>query len=386
MTSFDRVLRALRHKEPDRVPFDLGATGVTGINIIALKHLHTLLGLPNSEISICSQVSQTGNIEEKLADQLNIDIRMISPNPAEKPGLTKPISEENNDYKLVDELGIEWRMPKNTGHYFDLYASPLQYCEKVEDVDAYPWPIYNGPERYQGMQDTIQDVVERQQRAFVVDRSFSGMWETALWMRGYEEYYCDMLMNKPVAHRIMEQLLERKMQYWEHVLEAVGNRPMILSMADDLGQQNGLLISLELYKEMVWNYHKRLIDFVRSKAQGEVFVFFHNDGACAPTIPLLIDAGVDILNPVQVNCKGMDTKWLKREYGSDVTFWGALCDSQSVLPYGTPSEVREETKRRINDMMSGGGFIAAPIHNIQSDVPAKNIIAMWETLMKFGKY
>jgi uroporphyrinogen decarboxylase len=161
---------------------------------------------------------------------------------------------------------------------------------------------------------------------------------------------------------------------------------MIISTADDLGSMDGLLVSLELYKELIWPYHKKLFGFIKEKARSKVYIFFHNDGAIKETIPLLIEAGVDILNPVQVNCKGMgDTRALKKEFGRDLTFWGGSCDN-NILAFGSPKEVREETKRRINDLAPGGGFIFAPIHIIQSVVPVENLMAWRETLQEYGKY
>ena len=117
-----------------------------------------------------------------------------------------------------------------------------------------------------------------------------------------------------------------------------------------------------------------------------MYIFFHNDGAIMETIPLLIEAGVDILNPFQVNCKDMDTKKFKKEFGNDVTIWGGSCDNQLIMPRGTPDQVRDETKRRIDDLAPGGGFIFAPIHVIQGDVPPQNIMAWWETLQEYGTY
>ena len=165
-----------------------------------------------------------------------------------------------------------------------------------------------------------------------------------------------------------------------------GENVMIISTADDLGTKDGLLVSLELYKELIWPYHKKLFEFIKKKAKSKVYIFFHNDGAVKETIPLLIEAGIDILNPVQVNCKGMeDTASLKKEFGKDLTFWGGSCDN-AILAFGSPEAVREETKRRINDLAPGGGFIFAPIHIIQSVVPVKNLIAWWETFQEYSNY
>ena len=169
-------------------------------------------------------------------------------------------------------------------------------------------------------------------------------------------------------------------------MDAVGDNVMVISTADDLGTMRGLLVSLGLYKKLIWPYHKKLIEFIKKKAKTKVYIWFHSDGAIREAIPLLIEAGVDILNPVQVNCKGMeDTKKLKKDFGNDLTFWGGSCDN-NILAFGTRDEVREETKKRINDLAPGGGFIFAPIHIIQSVVPVENVITWWETFQEFCKY
>jgi uroporphyrinogen decarboxylase len=161
----------------------------------------------------------------------------------------------------------------------------------------------------------------------------------------------------------------------------------IVPDADVMGTQKGLFVSFEMYKKMIWPFHRNFFEFIKKNAKSRVYVFFHCDGDIREVIPLLIEAGVDILNPVQVNCPGMaDTRALKREFGRDLTFWGGSCDSQSVLPFGTPAQVREETRRRIEDLAPGGGFVFAPIHVIQAEVPAENIMAWRKTLQTFGCY
>ena len=221
----------------------------------------------------------------------------------------------------------------------------------------------------------------------VVERMHAGMWEHAMWMRGYEQFFMDMVMDRAIVHAIMSKELEVKMAYWGRVLDRLDKHTLVLSTADDLGTQSGPLVSVAMYKDLIWPYHRRLFQFLKSRARTEIFIFFHCDGAIWDFVPLLIEAGVDILNPWQVNCKGMDdTKRFKREFGADLTIWGGSCDTQSVLPFGTPRQVRDETRRRIEDLAPGGGYVFAPIHVIQAGVPPENIIAWWETLMEYGCY
>ena len=191
----------------------------------------------------------------------------------------------------------------------------------------------------------------------------------------------DMMMNQGIFQSIMEKILEVNMQYWERALAAVGENVLVVPMADDLGSQNSLLVDLQMYKEQIWPFHKRLFDFVKSKAKSKIYIFFHSDGAVMETFPLLIEAGVDRMNPLQVNCAGMDTKKFKREFGEDLTIWGGSYGKQIVMSFGTSQQVREETRPRIEDLAPGGGFIFAPIHIIQNGVSPENIMSCWETLL-----
>jgi len=385
-TSFDRVAVALDHKEPDRVPLDFGAAEVASINIHIMRRLRRYLGM-SEEVTLDNTVIQTGKMEDDLIERLNVDVKIVGPQHPADPNLAKEIGLQDGYYRLIDEYGIVWAMPEHGGKYYDLYLSPLANAETVNDVEKYPWPDPLDPARFVGMKENARKVATEQKKAVFLGRASSGMWEHAIWMTGYEKFFMDMVLNKKFIHALMEKILEIKMKYWGRVLELVEEEYVVISCADDLGAQRGLLVGLDLYKEMIWPYHKRLFDFLKSEAKQKVYIFFHNDGAIYETLPLLIEAGVDIINPWQVNCKGMDdTARFKREFGNELTVWGGSCDTQRVLPFGTPQEVREETKRRIEDLAPGGGYIFAPIHIIQDGVPVENIMAMWETLQEYGIY
>lgn len=382
--SFQRVSRALHHKEPDKVPFDLGGSLVCGINVIALRRLKKFLGL-NSETKVLDKITQIGEVSEDIIKELKIDIKNVAPNPSSKPGLAEDLGKEGDYLKLKDEFGIEYRMPVSGGHYYDLYKSPLSNANSVSDVENYNWPDPLDSERFENLKEKADKIVFKNEKAYFLERMSAGMWENAIWMVGYEKFFTEMMLNKKFVHAIMNKFLEIKCKYWERALEEVGENVLIISTADDLGTMENLLVSLNLYKELIWPYHKKLFNFIKDKAKSEVYIFFHCDGAIKEAIPLLIEAGVDILNPVQVNCRGMDTKKLKKEYGRDITFWGGSCDN-NILSFGTPNEVREETKKRIFDLAPGGGFIFAPIHIVQSSVPPENLMAWWETLQDYGSY
>jgi uroporphyrinogen decarboxylase len=385
-TSYERVKAALEHKEPDRVPFDLGSAAVTGININTLRNLRRHLGL-SENVRLLDKITQIAHVDDDLIEKLKIDVKIVAPNPPAEKGLQNDLGVQDGYDRLIDEWGMGWQMPIDGGFYYDLYHSPLKDARTVRDVENHPWPNPLDPARFVGLKTRADKIVYEEKRAYFLERMSSGMWEHAMWMTGYEKFFCDMLQNEKLVHAIMEKILQIKMQYWGKALETVGQNVLVVSTADDLGSQTGLLVSLDLYKKLIWPYHKRLFEFIKKKAKSRVYIFFHNDGAIWETIPLLIEAGVDILNPWQVNCTGMgDTKRFKKEFGRDITIWGGSCDTQHILPFGTPQQVRDETKRRIEDLAPGGGFIFAPIHVIQNGVPPQNIIAWWETLQEYGTY
>lgn len=386
-TSNARVRAALEHREPDRVPLDFGGAEVAGINVHTMRRLREHLGL-SPEVEVDSRVIQTGKMDDDLITRLGVDVKIVPPNDPSEPGLEQDLGLVGDYLQYIDEFGIGWQMPQTGGHYYDLYRHPFAAVDTVEEVERYPWPDMLDPARTTGMKEHARAVARDEQKAVLLGRASSGMWEHVMWMTGYEKYYMDMVINPKLCQAKMEKILELKMQYWGRVLELVEEDYVVVSCADDLGGQNGLLVSLDMYKELVWPYHRRLFQFLKSTpSKAKVYVFFHNDGAVYETLPLLIEAGVDIINPWQVNCAGMDdTAKFKREFGKDLTVWGGSCDTQRVLPFGTPQEVRDETKRRIDDLAPGGGYVFAPIHIIQNGVPVENIMAMWETLQEHGIY
>ena len=317
-TSFERVRTALEHKEADNVPFDLGGAAVTGINVHALRALRKYLGLPDT-VTVKDKITQIANIEEDLIERLKIDVKGVCPSASIKKGLAFEPGEEDGYLRIIDEWGMGWRMPVTDGHYYDLYHSPLATAQSIDNIEKYPWRDALDITRYADLKVKADHIVYEESKAYFLERMSSGMWEHAMWMRGYEQFYIDMMMNPGIVQAIMEKILEVNMQYWERALAEVGENVLVVSMADDLGAQSSLLVDLQLYKEQIWPFHKRLFDFVKSKAESRVYIFFHNDGVIMETFPLLIEAGVDIMNPFQVNCAGIDTRKFKKEFGKDLT-------------------------------------------------------------------
>lgn len=382
-TSRKRVLTALNHQEPDRVPLDLGGTIVTGIHEVAYRRLLKHLQLESLELEIEDPVQQLARVHPEVKQRLKVDVAGIAPGKGRGRAI-KSWSEDGYD-KVVDEWGIEWWKPKEGGFYYDIRGNPLAEINTVEELRRHDFPDPLTPARYEGMVERANEL-NQMQVASVLGRSAPGMFEIALWTRGFENFLCDMLANVTLAEALLDTVLEIKMKYWEKALDLLGAKVNIVTEADDLAGQNRCLIDPALYRKLIKPRHTRLFAHIRKKAQGPVKIFYHSCGAVSELIPDLIESGIDILNPVQVSAAGMDTKELKRRFGKEITFWGGGVDTQEVLPHGTPQQVRDEVKRRIDDLAPGGGFVFATVHNIQADVPPENIMAMWETLQEFGSY
>lgn len=392
MNSYERVLTTLRHQEPDRIPFDLDATCLTGMNKNCYIALRRFLGLPEKEIKIYDITQQLARVDQDVLDLLKVDPRGVDPDPIKNAPLRKePYLDSNGKYwRFYDELGIGWSMPVEKGFYFDMTSHPLANVTDPAELDKIEFPRGDDPSRFVTMKQRADHFVFDEQKPYVLGRHNAGIWELALWTSGFEKFFCDMASEKEYAHKLMRKITDYKKQYWKKALEVVGSNVLIVSEADDLATQNSQLCSLRMYKSMISPYHKELFDFIRAEAKthgvDELYLFYHTCGAMRPFAETLREEGVDILNPVQVSAKGMDSKDLKKDFGDMFTFWGGGVDTQNVLPIGTVQQVKDEVRRRIDDFAPGGGFVFSTVHNTQSDVPPENYMAMWEALQEYGVY
>lgn len=383
MTSKQRVLEALNHREPDRVPLDLGSTVVTGINRRALTRFLDYAQIPHGEIGIQDMAQQLGRVPEDVLQRLGVDVRALDPRPGS--GWQLEIKRCGDSDVYYDEWGIGWRKPVESGLYFDMFHQPFGSAEKMADLKEYKWPDPEDPARYAHLAEDAAQLEESTGAALVLGRMAPGIVEVAAWTRGFENFYADLAGNPEFACALMDKVTEIKMRYWELAVAEVGERAVVISEADDLATQSGLMVSSECYRRLIKPRHERLLRYIHKLAP-KAFVFFHSCGAIYDIIPDLIEVGVDIINPVQYTAGGMEARRLKKEFGGALTFWGGGVDTQRILPHGTPQEVRDEVRRRIDDFAPGGGFIFNTIHNIQPDVPPENIAAMFDALREFGVY
>jgi len=381
MNARERLLASLNHREPDRVPFDIGATPVTGISKTAYENLLKYLGMPEEEVGFFDVVQQIVAPSEAFLQKLEVDVRNVSPNPPSNWKLE--INEEGEYYVFRDPWKIKWRMPKNGGFYFDMTEHPLADAFDVEDIEKFEYPDADDPVRYEGIREKAMEIRNRGY-GVVMSSVSAGIFELGGWLRGYANFYADLAGDPEMACKVMDKALEVKMRYWEKVLDIAGDLIDVVQEADDLGSQDRMLISPEMYRKYVKPRHKELFGFIHSKTDAKIFV--HSCGSFREVIPDLIEVGVNIINPVQFNVNGMDSAGLKRDFGKDIVFWGGGVDTQRILPKGTVQEVKDCVKRQIETLAPGGGFVFNTVHNIQADVPPQNLVAMWEALQEYGKY
>jgi uroporphyrinogen decarboxylase len=383
MNSRERLEAALNHKEPDRVPSDLGGTVLSSINHDVYRKLRNHLGLPEVEVRMADIVQQIAVVDDDVRAFLKVDARDVAPRSSASFNIG--IRDDMPDYTyFYDEWGIGWKMPKVGGLYYDMFHHPLKGEISEGDVDGYPWPDPTDPARFTGLRERARQSAEVDKEGVVIGGLCAGILEMVSWMRGYEDYFLDFAGNTKLLGYFLDKMVELKMAYWEKALKEAGEYVSAVVEADDMAGQNGMLISPRAYRNVVKPRHKRLFDFIKARTRAKVF--FHSCGAVRSAIPDLIEAGIDILNPVQVSATGMDSAELKREFGREISFWGGAVDAQNVLQTGGVQAVKDDARRRIDDLAPGGGFVFAPIHNIQHNVPPENVVAMWQTLHEYGGY
>jgi len=374
MTSRERLRKVLNHQEPDRVPLDLGGI-VSGITRVAYHNLVKELNFPiPSNEYLIDRIQQLVKPDEKVLDRFQIGTRyayqVIPP---------EIWSKDCPNTIWIDEWGIKRRF---TGLYFDMIWHPLSQVESIDELKKLSWP---NPHQDQSSYDFLLNQVEKlhQSEKAVIINVIGSCFEFGWYLRGFEKMMIDLVSNPDFACAILDIMLEFQIGQFDELLSRAGNLVDVILCGDDLATQNSPFVSLELYRRFIKPRQKKLYDFIKTKTNAPIF--FHSCGAVSTFIPELIEIGIQILNPIQVKSQGMDLRKLKKEYGKQIVFWGGV-DTQYVLPFGKPSEVRDEVRRRIDELAPGGGYVLSAVHNIQADVPPQNIIALFEEAIQYGRY
>ncbi len=382
LTSRERVLAALNHTEPDRVPIDLGGNQ-TGIHKIAYEKLITHLGL-NEEIEIMDLVQQLARPSEAVLERLHVDTRYIAAGAPE--GFDGgPVKAERNGriwHDFTDEFGVVWSMPDDHQYYYDISHSPLAGLT-LDQIRDYPWPKGDDPSRFVGLRDRALKI--KRETPYAVISGISGVvYEFCWYMRGLESMLMDMIEQPEVLEAIIDPVLDYWMGWFRLFLDEVGDVVDVIMVGDDLCAQSGPIFPPRIYRSIVKPRQKKLVQYIKSRTNAKIW--YHTCGSIREYVPDLIDNGVQILNPVQIQAKDMEPAGLKRDFGDRVVFWGGGIDAQHVLPTASPETIREEVKKNLAAFKPGGGYVFNNVHNIQADVPPENVVALFDAAYEFGSY
>ncbi|HUT65665.1 MAG TPA: uroporphyrinogen decarboxylase family protein [Spirochaetota bacterium] len=378
MTPRERVVAALNHHEPDRVPLDIGGGTSTTQVIEGYEKLKEHLGIIE-DTKMMLKVLRMARMDESVMRYLGSDVRPLT--VSAPVNWTPPPSDPDT---VIDIWGIHWKKVyfSDSAYYYDVVKSPLADAD-IEDIEKYPWPDPLDPGYTADLEDKVKALYDGTDYAIMADAGFKSFWELGYMLRGYEQLITDLILNPKFVSALMNKLLEINIAGTGRFLDIAGPYIQVFRTADDLATQGGPLFSPNTYRELIQPVYKEFYKFIKSKTEAKIF--YHSCGNIVDMLDLLIENGVEIINPVQVSAIDIDTKELKARFGDKLTFWGAI-DTQKVLPFGTEKDVEAEVKKRINDLGPGGGFVVAPVHTIQADVPPQNIVAMAESTRKFGKY
>jgi uroporphyrinogen decarboxylase len=383
MTSLERLQAALNHKEADRVPLDLGGGRYCRFHVGIYQKIIDYFNIKDT-LCVGEKIGQLAYACEELLQKLESDIRAPFPlfqKKTNSEAAQKNEWEDKDSYFLRDDWGTVMRMPKNGGLYYDIIEVPLPDMVDAEELNyTFPVPPRIAPEAV----EQAKAYRAAGYPVFVTEHFGNGFLHTGPRIFGYEDWMIMLALEDKKIIGFLESLLEVKMRYWDAVTEAFGDYVDVVIESDDLGMQSGPFIAPELFRKLIKPYHKRLYEYIHSKTKAKIFL--HTCGSIVELLPDLIEIGVDIVNPVQINAVGMDPVLLKREFGKDIVFWGGGIDTQRVLPQGKPQEIRDHVRRNVEIFGKDGGFVFATVHNAQSDVPVENIIAMWEAFKECRNY
>jgi uroporphyrinogen decarboxylase len=382
MTSRQRVQKALNHEIPDRVPIDLGGFQ-TGIHAKAYAELLTYLGIED-DITILDPVQQLAVPCEELLERFGVDVRYIC---AHGPDSFKGSIERNDRdgrlwHDLEDEFGVVWSMPDDQQLYMDISHHPLAEAT-IEDLVDYPFPSGGDPTRFTGVREKALEL--RRETPYAISTGIGGVvYEICWYMRGLERWFMDMMENPEFCEALLDRTLAFWIDYYTGFMTEIGDLVDVVMIGDDVGGQSGPLFSPEFYRKIVKPRQKKLVQHIKSLTKARIW--YHTCGSVAEYIPDLLDNGIDILNPVQTSAEGMDPAQLKTDYGDKLTFWGGAIDTQHVLPFASPDEIREHVRRNLEIFKPNGGYVFNNVHNIQAGVPPENIVVLFDTALQFGFY
>ena len=414
-TSRDRVLAALRHEETDRVPIDLGSHASSTIAVLAYMKLRKHLNLDQDELpKMYNTWGQYCDVQQELLDHLGCDViplhRAISSfsiyNDGEwkewtlvdgskclVPAEFSPVKDSEGDWQWFENDNMIAKMPGEGLHGFTLFWSPMEGEPTKEKIDQLLASENNNFISRIKTSDREVDYLKSEAARLrtsgntraVLFQHGGTILENAQGIFGWDEIFVRCITDPDLVHYFLAALTELHLETLKRTLDAAGDVVDIVQFGDDLGMQGAPLMDPDMYREMFLPYHKKMFSFVRENYPN-VHVMLHCDGAVFDLLPDMIDAGMQIFNPLQSDCAGMDPARIKRLYGDKITLWGAGCDTHGTLVRGTLTQIREDIRRRIQVLAPGGGFVFNQIHNVMGEIPPQNVLAMIDAAHEFGQY
>ena len=396
-----RVLDALAHREPDRVPIDLGGMLSTGIHAIAYNRLKEHLGIKGGVTKVVDTFQFLAVPEEPVLRFAWADVLPLLREPKKwrkwrladgseclVPYDFQPEESADGSYVYAHATGVVMRMPPG-GFYFDMIVHPLSKATSLKELEEFNWDSLLVKEETPYW-ESLREMGARARKlyndtGYAVMFNFGGnIFEGAWFLRGFTQFLLDLLKRPRIAEYIMDRLVEVHKENFKVYMNYLKGYFDIVQVGDDLGHQEGPIMPPRVYRELIKPRHEELYRYL--KKMSGAYLFMHSCGSIRAFLPDLIEIGVDAINPVQVSARNMDTRELKEEFGDEITFWGGGCDTQRVLPLGSPEDVKREVKRRVEDLAPGGGFVFTQVHNIQPEVPPRNVVAMYEAIHEYGWY
>jgi uroporphyrinogen decarboxylase len=382
MNSRERILAALDHCEPDRVPFDLAGSTWTGITNGAYQKLLAYLGKPSEEPVWSDVVQQIVIPSEDILERFQVDTRGLFPLTSHNWNVHQKLTDASDNWEYHDEWGFTHHFAKNGGLWFSLVKHPMEDIEPdTRRIIDYRWPAASDTERIKGLREKAVRFRE-QGRIVMLKGLCAGIFEMQQRFRGMSTAMLDPFIFPEFSDALIGKLADLKIEFWKMALAELGDVVDVIAEADDYGTQESQLIDPEHFRIFYKPHIARIISAMKQSAP-LAKIMFHSCGNVRPMIPDFIEMGIDILNPVHINAAGMEPYQLKRDFGKEMVFWGGGVDTQKILAYGTPDEVKADVEKNVDALAPGGGFIFATVHNIQSEVPPENIAAMLDSI---GRY
>ncbi len=416
-TSRERIELALNHHEPDRVPLDLGSTAVSGISASSLYKLRYALGLAERPVHVYEPFQMLGRVDDDLLDTLGVDVvglgddstffgfpqrdwkrtALFDGTPVWVPGgFNTEIAADGSlyQYPLGDRsLAPSGRMPAG-GFYHDAIERQQPYDEAGLDPAEWVRDMYHvfTDEELRLLEERANRLYNETSRAIIGNFGQGSFGDIAYvpgtaipepkGIRAVADWYMATRLYPEYIHGIFSLQLEIVLKNLELCRQAVGDKIVAVFVSGtDFGSQTGPFISPQAYREMFKPYHKAINDWVHTHTTWKTF--YHSCGSMVDLYDDMIDAGVDIVNPVQISAAGMDPAELKARWGDKLVFWGGGIDTQRVLPFGEPAEIEEHVRCNIATLGAGGGFVFAAVHNVQSSIPVENLCALFEALARY---